>query len=997
MKFYCILLIIYLPNFCFGQLVFSFKNLTTKHGLPSNTCYYITQDHKNNIWIATNKGIAKFNGVELKIWNHKNGLPDEDIIYLKEDSKKRMWASTSGGRLFYIHNDNVYDYRVNKQLAPLKLASWITTSMEDKEGNIWFSSFLKETIKIDTDNQATFYFYPHSSNNIPDLPYGRLISDFSNDEDGNPEIFFSSYGQIRFKDLKKPINTHFKGWFYKSDWVCKSNDSTIYFSNKNIIYVIKNNRIYDSLDFRKKLKKITKIDKLGPFGFYVSDGKTIYSFKEGGKKSWKVSKIISEEGVDKVFLDKENNLWINSIHKGVYILYDTLVKTLISPAIKNSRITAVMSTQNEIIAGSDYGKFFIIDNNSVVTEKELSEGTKEGRGRINSIIKIDSNNILISQEKNLYLKHNNEIKLLPFGSKNISIVGNKLGISFSNNFYLIPIKEIINLSYNFNLTKYSVLPGTRTNGSIGDSGKFLYIATSEGLLFIDKLKNTTYNFFKEKGLNFPVKNIELMNNDIILAGVDGIGLFLIHKERIIEKYPFSLPFNLTINRIRKIKNLVFICSSNGLLIYIWSRNSLKFLRQLDNRDGLNSNNINDIAETNKNYVLASDSSLNFVDKKYISFNHLKTPNPSLFKIQINNKIINPTNIIERPKGSKTTLVILPNTFKWIGNHFCRYRPEFSNNWTYCSGNHLEVNPFEGYQTKILVEQKTVFGSWQRIGHNIFVKNEYSWLEKLYFDQKNRLLFFSFIALVIILVTISIYGFYLLSKDLQEKALLLVRAEIKPHMLINAISSLQYQYSQGNYEEGNTHIQNYKKFLGEFMKSSDRDFIQLDQELVTLRNYLNYESKKDNKNISYSINIENIMSYDRASIPSMIIQPLVENCIKHAFPENIKRREIKIVIVAQRTERIPNKFGSTQIESLQIIISDNGRGFEADRFGTGLGSKSILQKISLLNSKYNIKIDFSFDSIPMEKSFKGSGSKFRIFIPYRPFETPLDQEEDLEKM
>jgi hypothetical protein len=995
LNFFNLFIFTIVSGFACAQSSYSFKNLTTQHGLPSNTCYFITQDAEKNIWIATNKGISQFNGVEFKNWNHTNGLPDEDIIYLKEDSKKRMWISTSGGRIFFIKNGIIYDYKFNKQLSPVKLSSWITTSIEDKEGNIWFSSFLKETIKIDKDNQVNYYFYPHNSNNIPELPYGRIISDFTLSEDGWPEIFFSSYGKIKFYGSKSPIFLGFKGWFYKSEWVYKKEDNSIFYSTNNKIYIIKNNKLYDSLTLAKNLNKITRIGGLGKHGIYISDGKTIYTLKENGYKNWVIKKLISEEGVDKVLVDSENNLWINSIHKGVFVLYDTLVQNIISDKIKHTRITSLLSSKNGIIAGGDYGKIFIINKNNFAAEGELTKGLKEGRGRVNSILKLDPSTILISQEKNLYLRQKTKTTLLPFGSKNIFIIGKKLAIGFSNNFYLIPISDIKNLPKNFNLTKYSVLPGIRTNGIVGDSGNFLYLATSEGLVYIDKEKQTAYNFFKEKSLNLPVKQIERLEDEKILAGVDGIGLFIVQKERVIKKYPFSFPFSITINRIRKLNNLVFLCSSTGLFVYIWSKKNLTLLNHIDNRDGLNSNNINDISEEKDKFIIASDSGINFIYKKYFSSKKGFSPYPSLFKVQIDNKISEPNDTIVRPKGSKTLLILKPNTLKWIGNHYCRYRYYYSNTWFKFDGNILSIFPFEGYENKIIVEQKTAFGKWQRIGSNIIIKNEYTWLEKLYYDKENRVIFFVSVLLLTTIVFISFIGIYNLLKEFRSNSLLLLRAEIKPHMLINAISSLQYQYSQGNYEQGNAHIQNYKKFLSEFMKSSDRDFILLEEEISTLKNYMTYECKKENKNISFNIRVENITGYDNPSIPSMIIQPIVENSIKHAFPEMIRHREINILIIAQRIDSSSSKLASSQIECLLIFISDNGKGFDYNRFGTGIGTKSILDKISLLNSKYKMKIEFSFSTVLHEKNPTGCGSNFRIIVPFKNFVSPIELEEDIE--
>jgi len=82
----------------------SFKNYTTKDGLPSNTIYEIKIDKDNYLWIATNYGISKFDGHSFRTFNKKDGLTDNEIFGFFTDSKDRMWLRTFNGSLCYYKN-----------------------------------------------------------------------------------------------------------------------------------------------------------------------------------------------------------------------------------------------------------------------------------------------------------------------------------------------------------------------------------------------------------------------------------------------------------------------------------------------------------------------------------------------------------------------------------------------------------------------------------------------------------------------------------------------------------------------------------------------------------------------------------------------------------------------------------------------------------------------------------------------------------------------------
>ena len=88
--------LIFILVFCSNQFLKaqegSYFNLNIDNGLPSNHVYGAITDKHGYLWIATPKGIARYNGYDLKIFNISEGLPYEDIWELLEDRKGRIFA-----------------------------------------------------------------------------------------------------------------------------------------------------------------------------------------------------------------------------------------------------------------------------------------------------------------------------------------------------------------------------------------------------------------------------------------------------------------------------------------------------------------------------------------------------------------------------------------------------------------------------------------------------------------------------------------------------------------------------------------------------------------------------------------------------------------------------------------------------------------------------------------------------------------------------------------
>ena len=95
---------------CFGMTVFSQKKLFIEDELPTDMIYQIVQDTSGFIWLATDKGIVKYDGSNVRVFTIKDGLPANDIWEINVTDNNKIWYFCKNKKIGYIENDTVYAF-----------------------------------------------------------------------------------------------------------------------------------------------------------------------------------------------------------------------------------------------------------------------------------------------------------------------------------------------------------------------------------------------------------------------------------------------------------------------------------------------------------------------------------------------------------------------------------------------------------------------------------------------------------------------------------------------------------------------------------------------------------------------------------------------------------------------------------------------------------------------------------------------------------------------
>ncbi|HEX5168572.1 MAG TPA: tetratricopeptide repeat protein [Cyclobacteriaceae bacterium] len=165
--------------------------------------------------------------------------------------------------------------------------------------------------------------------------------------------------------------------------------------------------------------------------------------------------------------------------------------------------------------------------------------------------------------------------------------------------------------------------------------------------------------------------------------------------------------------------------------------------------------------------------------------------------------------------------------------------------------------------------------------------------------------------------------------LEMKAL---RAQINPHFLFNCINSINVMIANNENEKASQYLAKFSKLIRQILENSETSNVSLDREMLLVESYIQLEELRFKGKINYQISIDSKISPEDTYLPSMVLQPFVENAIWHGLLHKGKNENGLIRISVQEEE-----------QTLRCIVEDNGVGRERAR---ELSGKNILKSKSM---------------------------------------------------
>lgn len=203
----------------------------------------------------------------------------------------------------------------------------------------------------------------------------------------------------------------------------------------------------------------------------------------------------------------------------------------------------------------------------------------------------------------------------------------------------------------------------------------------------------------------------------------------------------------------------------------------------------------------------------------------------------------------------------------------------------------------------------------------------------------------------VLLILAVLGILYAYKKLQIKnkkiALQSLRREMNPHFIFNSLNSVNHFIAQNNELEANQYLSKFSKLMRGIMENSTNDLIPVAVEIDLIKNYLSLEKSRFHDKFDFELIIDEKIDLDNSQVPSMLIQPFIENAIWHG----LRYKEEKGFV---------NVSFQNEDKHIKIIIIDNGIGIEKSKTlktkhqnqHKGRGMTNTLERIKLLNELYS---------------------------------------------
>lgn len=206
----------------------------------------------------------------------------------------------------------------------------------------------------------------------------------------------------------------------------------------------------------------------------------------------------------------------------------------------------------------------------------------------------------------------------------------------------------------------------------------------------------------------------------------------------------------------------------------------------------------------------------------------------------------------------------------------------------------------------------------------------------------------------------------------------LRLQMNPHFLFNSLSSIQHLIVSQQTNKAYKYLTLFSNFLRSLLNYAEKNFLPLDEELKIVRMYIELESLRFDQSFSWEIKTDEHLTNDEIFVPTLMIQPFVENAIWHGLLH--KEGDKKLLI----------HFQNSTEEYLTCTVEDNGVGREestrirknkiSSMVHESKGISIIKERLKLLEQKTGKPAGLEVKDIYNEKN-EATGTKVIITIPY----------------
>ena len=893
------ILLFFAPSVCASPANWhpEFFQYSTKNGLPSSMVFTVLEDREGYIWLGTNHGAVRYDGHTFTTYTTRNGLIDNTVIDIVQDQQGRLWFISLSKKLCYFQNNRIYPFAGNDDLENTLPFRPSKLFVEDN-GTVWLTSLQRNELyrySDDTLQQINWQSSPpfkttHSRANYYCRRIGHEWMTLTTDQNrsGTTSRKAESAGIIaRGNDWyaarlpQTNEGTHFYSRVLRNGTIVAWNNfQLLQFNDDRSISVVNTTpagTIHTSIE-----------DSNGDLWLLTKNG--AFRYRNGRMDNNAPEHILPGTNIVSMLRDRSGNYWFASWDNGLFFIPGLQFRSLrLSGSPADNALIAAKVYDNMVWFQNSKGNIYTLDHNAtprlilngeqaLAPHPESIDFVRDSRGRLWTGQRL---HVVTTQYGNRYraqeLQSASAKVLLPLRDGTMAVgTANGLQIFAEDGTCLYPPEG----SGHFYVE--------RTNALYEDPDSSIWLGSISGLY---RFRNGViqYEGTHDSLLQNRIVALSRTQGGALILGTRGAGV-LIKQGRTV--HPINTDSGLTSDIIRSIyvddnDSTIWIGTNKGLnRITLHSLSPLQYsILSWTVAKGLPSNGINSITYHQGYLWLATDDGLCRFHPDSTERNMLPLP-IHITDITVNDIPVKKHAIYDLPWDQNNIAVCFTGIgFRTSEEIRYRYRLLGLGDDTLWHETVNRTIPFLSLRSgtyRFQVSSMNEDGVWNPNPEEILFRIAPHYTETIWFRMAMLVLG--------ILITGTVFWRILESRrkrdavtaqinELRHQAL---RANMNPHFISNALSVIQDFVAQNNTLEVNAFLSRFNRLIRLTLETSRNSFVSLAEELERLELYLSLEKVRVGPRLNYRIVVDNRIETQDTPVPSMIIQPYVENAIWHGI-------------------------------------------------------------------------------------------------------------------
>ena len=849
---------------------------TTKDGLPSNAVYRTIIDHHGFLWIATENGLAKFDGKNFKIYTTAQGLPDNEITDIFIDSSQTIWVTPFRKTPAYYNpvRDRFENEETDPELKKIEL------------GNTSRGSVLAFGGIAFCNNQHDFFICKNGK--------VRAYKGMVTRNAGGPfriiENSPGSYTLICGDSIRLLSDGRFTSAVYFNHEI----NYNEYFNHR--LYICSDNQLFR---FSVDAERGVQLLNTGFFPFKVRifcrTGKSLAVTSFNGT-TYLVDTatlelkeaLLYDLPVRNVLEDNTGSTWISTIDRGLLKIQQKRISTY---AINDKKLNdlvqqnfnALLVSNRKIYAGNNYGEVLVYDGIYDIKRVAISS-QRNMDGTVRKILDTKAG-IFVSCQTGSFLFDKQTLNI----SKRMEIQGNlstKTAALVNDTTLLLGSHS---RAYLYDLVKGRMKDSIikRVTALVINRKGVIYIGSNDGLYRWDR--DSLFYFGKEhKAFTYRVNTLVCTPDNLIWVGLGSDSLLTLRNDSMIQSIPLGnvIKGNICKSLYSNKTGEIWLGTNKGLNKIQYDAGGTGFTYNntfFGLSDGLVGEQVNDIAIYKDTVYVATSGGISYLPAVL----HLPVTDISTFisRISVNGKDTLVLGSYSLPYDKNDISI------EFSGVDLTGYSPLFQHSinngeWQRTDKNSIELLRLSPghYTIRIRAIKRDGKPSSGVASLDIEIKTPF-WRNGIFWTVVGMVLFIASIFLLELRNRQKRKGAVekvMTEKKLAELEMQALKAQINPHFVFNCLNSIKGFIFDRDFKQADTYLDRFSELLRSTLDNSSSSIISLKEELKYLDNYLQLEKLRFDDKFEYHILTDPEIDSTSSFVPAMLLQPYVENAIRHGI-------------------------------------------------------------------------------------------------------------------